>query len=272
MGWPQQHWYALADGALVPQTLGGSARLEVVDLGLLHLPTGALGACDAFVAFEHPMVVAHVKPGAYPVRLTRGDVRLRPDEPEHVRECYLTVLLDPDATEVRREEFDGAIGVDAGTVGFLDAGLMPGAADALDEEAMLGPGGWLRQLEDPKNLTENAASLVFPGHEPANLVASGSGWGDGIYAVVLGYDASDALVAVHIDLDVVGEYQPPPPPAPSHEDPPKRRGLTMVLMFVPMALWFTAGLLLEWPVEWVGLPVTGIALGVGLFANLKGWT
>ena len=109
----QGRWYALADGERAP-LFNQWARLKLINLGLLHLPSGAIGACDPYVFLEGVAACAHVAPGDYPVRLTLAEL------PEESLEAYLSLVLDPDADEVRRDEVR-SVGVDAGTVGFVDA-------------------------------------------------------------------------------------------------------------------------------------------------------
>ena len=42
-----------------------------------------------------------------------------------------------------------------------------------------------------------------------NVVISNSGWGDGVYPVVLTRDAAGAPLGLHIDLGVVGSFPEP---------------------------------------------------------------
>jgi hypothetical protein len=66
------------------------------------------------------------------------------------------------------------------------------------------PDSWFNQMDDPDNIREGIANIVLPGaRDGENIVIVHSGWGDGMYPVVGSFDASDRLVAVHIDFQVV---------------------------------------------------------------------
>jgi hypothetical protein len=65
-------------------------------------------------------------------------------------------------------------------------------------------GGWVDAMDDPDRLREGIANVPLPRTpDRANIVIAQSGWGDGVYPVIGGYDADGGLVAVHVDLMVV---------------------------------------------------------------------
>lgn len=121
-------FYALQTGS-APLGTGALAKLTVLDLGNLRLPSGKVGACDPFVNLSYPLVV-QVPHGDYPVRVTIADVSPEQDG-SHLREAYLSLVLS-DADSVAIEAAPGpdgpplpghyfTVGVDAGTVAFVDA-------------------------------------------------------------------------------------------------------------------------------------------------------
>lgn len=197
----------------------------MLDCGALALPSGRLVAADPFTGLlptgnaEIP-----VPPGRWPVRLTRVQLQ-RPGEPPHLRNAYASLLFDDAPERVRRvltpcppgqqrpplqdpDEFYG-FGVDAGTACFVDAEALVTAmppADQWHDEAVdhTGADAWLRHLEDATHLAPGAANVPLPrGRAGENIALFSSGWGDGMYPLVGGYDADDQLVAVHIDFLVI---------------------------------------------------------------------
>jgi hypothetical protein len=141
-----------------------------------------------------------------------------------MREAYATLLLDETAVEARRRiitplgdavcppemDDDGLYNgfpVDAGTACFVDQGavdtLMPDGdwQDVFDNGK---PDSWFERMDDPSHIRAGLANIVLPlARGGENIVIIHSGWGDGHYPVVGGYDASDRLVRVHIDFLVV---------------------------------------------------------------------
>jgi hypothetical protein len=221
--WPNnESWSALREGDF--NIRGLLLRFEVVDCGDLHLPSGRLVACDPFAGMSqggNPYV--QVPAGKFPVRVTIADVSGQADG-SHLREAYGSLLLS-DAPEVTRRiltplsegetppaiaegEFIG-FGVDAGTACFVDdealAQGMPPEEDWL--EGLFendDPASWFARMDDPDHIRDGIANILLPlGSHGENLVLFHSGWGDGLYPVIGGYDQDGNLVAVHIDLMVV---------------------------------------------------------------------
>jgi hypothetical protein len=59
-------------------------------------------------------------------------------------------------------------------------------------------------MDDPGHIRYGLANVPLPGAaQGENIVIVHSGWGDGSYPVVGGYDASGRLIRVHIDFLVV---------------------------------------------------------------------
>jgi hypothetical protein len=225
MPYPNEpYWSALRDGLQV-EVGDSSYLLHVVDCGMLHLPHGRLVACDPFVSLEPDgMLFVQVPPGSYPVHVTVADVSGVGDG-SHMREAYATVVLRP-AEEVTRRIItplpDGAVappemeddsyygfGVDSGTACFVDGGSvadgMPPVKtwhdDVFDDGS---PQSWFSRMDDPGHIREGLANIVLPAaRNGENIIIVHSGWGDGHYPVIGGYDEQGNLVRVHIDFMVV---------------------------------------------------------------------
>jgi hypothetical protein len=219
-------WSALTNGQHAPIDDGRNYALSTIDCGSLLMPTGKLVACDPFAAMQranNPSV--QVPPGRYRVVVTLADVSEAKDF-SHVREAYATLVLDETATEVVRRiitpSSDGSscpaemsddgtywgFPVDAGTACLVDDGAiatsMP-ADDWLERVFDTGkPDCWFARMDDPDHIRAGIANIQLPHAKGGeNIVIFHSGWGDGHFPVVGGYDASDRLVRVHIDFFVV---------------------------------------------------------------------
>lgn len=209
-------FFALQNG----QPAGCAHPLTVHDLGELRVPSGQVEACDPFVTLGESGSFP-VPPGTYPVRVTVADVSEEGEE-EHLREAYLSlVVADGAVAEVRPAELAGAdlpaedryygVGVDAGTVAFVDATaartLMPEGTDWFAELFDTGAeSSWFARMDDPDHLRRGAANIVLPrATDGENVVLCHSGWGDGFYPVVTTHDATGALLGLHVDLLVAGD-------------------------------------------------------------------
>lgn len=226
--YPNTHdWAALADGA---EVVAGEDKylLSVVSCGELVMPSGRLAACDPFVSLQrNDMPFIDIKPGRYEVIVTLADVSKNADG-SHMREAYATLMLDPAAKELRRRIItptgtdtpcepeigdDGTFagfGVDAGTACFADAAAihdcMPHDEPAWNDDFFdnSSPQSWFNRMDDETHIRAGLANIPLPlARNGENIVIFHSGWGDGFYPVIGGYDAAGKLVRVHIDFLVV---------------------------------------------------------------------
>jgi hypothetical protein len=221
-----EYWSALREGNHVSDD-DEVFVLSLVDCGSLLLPAGRLVACDPFAGLQrgnNPYVP--VPPGCYRVVVTLADVSGRGDG-SHMREAYATLILDEAAVEIKRRIITPSDGlpppppemtngntyrgfpVDAGTACFVDDGAvevaMPDGSrwyeDLFENES---PDCWFARMDDPGHIRGGIANIALPlGKNGENIVIFHSGWGDGFYPVVGGYDASDRLIRVHIDFWVI---------------------------------------------------------------------
>ena len=208
-------WLALRPGPVVVD--GEEHAITVIDCGKLAVPSGRLLVADPFASLARVSAWYPVEPGRYPVRLT-WDATLR-------RAMYVSLVLasapdvrrapliprDPDGQKFPERAADDPYGViaDAGAVCLVDADAlrrgMPRDEAAwrtviFDPEDGDGGASWLNQLDLPTPLPSGMASIPLPLEESTSVFLCYSGWGDGYYPILGGYDAADRLVAVHINL------------------------------------------------------------------------
>ena len=221
--WPNNlTWSARRAGSV---SLGRrSLRLQVFECGDLFLPSGQLVVCDPFAAMRQVgNAVVAVPPARYPVSVTVADVSDEQDG-SHTREAYATLLMS-DQPEVTRkllvplapgeapprldpDQYHGFV-VDAGTGCFVDAHSLEVAMPPEDQwhDSLFdnpSPLSWFNRMDDPGHIRDGLANIPLPlATNGENLVLFHSGWGDGVYPVIGGYDVTGALVAVHVDLLVV---------------------------------------------------------------------
>lgn len=213
MSWPEYGtWRALQPGDFTIE--GETHHIVVVECGDLALPSGRLVAADPFVTLRSRNRYYPVPPGRYPVRVTIDETI--------AREMYLSVILAPDAEAAHEplvpytpegqplpapgEDSYYGVAVDAGTVCFVDDEAvrrgMPADprswGDLFDNDT---GASWFNIMDDPSHIRAGLANIPLPlATDGANLILSHSGWGDGFYPVIGGYERDGRLVAVHIDL------------------------------------------------------------------------
>jgi hypothetical protein len=215
-------WSALQDGLQI-EIDHIPYLLHVVDCGTLRVPHGQLVACDPFVGLQREgSLFVRIPPGEYPVFVTLADVSGKGDG-SHLREAYATVVLREGDEATRRiitplsdgvadpemvdDSFHG-FGVDSGTACFVDGGAL---ADAMPPESEWeelfesdSPACWFSRMDDPAHIREGLANIILPNAKNGeNIIIVHSGWGDGVYPVIGGYDAAGELLRVHIDFQVV---------------------------------------------------------------------
>jgi uncharacterized protein DUF4241 len=206
-------WRALQAGTV---DVGGEPHvIAVVDCGELYLPSGRLVAADPFATLSRENDYYAVPPGRYPVRVTVDETLQR--------EMYVSLLLGGWA-EVSRAplvpahpdgqpyppldpESEYGIPVDTGAVCFVDDEAvrrgMPEDEANWYESVFENDSDdcWFSQMDADAPLPVGLANIPLPlATDGANIIISHSGWGDGFYSAIGGYDPQGRLVAVHIDL------------------------------------------------------------------------
>lgn len=222
MNYPQDNWYALQNGKV---SLGETQYiLSTVDCGMLKMPSGKLVCCDPFVDLATDLYIK-IPSGEYKVIVTLADVSDKLDG-SHIREAYATLVIDPTKQEVTRRVLEQTLnglpsgevlnegeyfgfGVDAGTACFTDAQSV--LEDMPDESTWFEDvfeSDWFERMDDPSQIRAGLANIPLPlSKNGNNLVLFHSGWGDGFYPVIGGYDQEGNLVNVHIDFFVIAEEE-----------------------------------------------------------------
>lgn len=213
MAWPESGvWAPLAEG--IVEVLDRPFGLEVVDCGELAVPSGRLCFLDPLTAYPEEMSVVEVPPGRYAVRLTLADVSGSLSGAD-VRAAYLSLILSdaPEAdhrllseAEEDDEGFSGVV-VESDAVAMVDQEAFQRCVPdrRYDRQAE----AWADQLEDADEIRNGVANVELPGAEEGeNIVLSASTWGDGLYPIMGSFDEKGHLVAVHLDLQVVGTFAP----------------------------------------------------------------
>lgn len=228
MAWPETDWNALVTGEI---TVGNEKyALDIIDCGTLKVTSGQLVCCDPFAGLDkNNNLYVQIPKGEYRVVVTLADVSEALDG-SHIREAYATLLIDPTKQEVKRcvleqtanglpsgqiigdDEYFG-FPVDAGTACFTDADsistFMPDSLtwfeDLFENDR---EGSWFNLMDNPTHIRNGIANIVLPlAKRGENLVLFHSGWGDGFYPVIGGYDKDGALVNIHIDFFVASDYE-----------------------------------------------------------------
>lgn len=180
------------------------------------MPSGKLGACDPFVSLDAPFFAVELPSGRYTVKVTVADFSPEQDQ-NHLHEAYVSLIVG-EGIEAERKllnappdlpegEFVG-FGVDAGTCCFVD---IEAANQCMPNgnwhEELFDTGkedSWFSLMDAPEHIHKGIANIRLPlAKAEENLILSHSGWGDGVYPVIGGYDHEGKLLAVHIDLLVV---------------------------------------------------------------------
>jgi hypothetical protein len=189
--------------------------LEVVDCGELAVPSGKLCCFDPLTAYPEELSVIEVPAGRYPVRLTLADVSGTLSGAD-VRAAYVSLILAdaPEAdhrllTENEDEDEEGfsgvAVGSDAVAMVDQEAFLRLVPERRFDRQAR----AWGDLLEDPDEIRNGVANVGLPGgEEDESILLAASTWGDGLYPIVGSFDEDGRLIAVHLDLQVVGTFAP----------------------------------------------------------------
>ena len=208
----------------------GNMAVDVLDIGVVHFPTGQILACDPLVELEDtPPFIQTIPAGTYPVKIC-----VVPSEKYGDRYACVKVEVSrekPARYELGmtgKEDLDEELG-EGEYFGFgVDAGM--GCVADIQTQATFKT-YWAKRLEedpdiDPYNdlfcdlLEENAkAHPKYQGDcgdwlnwtvpdTDCNLPIFASGWGDGYYPVYFGYDAKGDVCAVYVRfIDIEASYQ-----------------------------------------------------------------
>ena len=197
--------------------------VEVLDLGMLEVPTGELVACDPLAYPDIPPFEIKVSPGSYPVKIyvaktpDSGDryalAKLELNEGKAVK-WVLALREGEDINELKEKGDFFGFPVEAGLGGFFDlkAGLLYG--NFVNEFMQANPQGniyddfFAREFkknailqEDPNDIGD-WINFEIPG-TGLNLTMFHSGYGDGTYPCYWGIDEQGNPVSLVIDFFVL---------------------------------------------------------------------
>lgn len=207
----------------------GNIEVDVLDIGIIHFPSGTILACDPLVELEDALPFLQTVPaGSYPIRIC-----VVPSEKYGNRYACVKVEISKEKPiryelgVIGNEDLDEELEDDDYFGFFVDAG-MGCVADIKSQEAF--KKYWETRLEkdpdiDPYNdlfcdlLEENAkehpeyqeshgdwVNWTIPDTE-YNIPIFSSGWGDGCYPVYFGYDERDGICAIYIHfIDIETSY------------------------------------------------------------------
>lgn len=194
----------------------GCITFKQYNLGNLVLNSGRLVACDPLVFPDSEPFAVSLPPGRYPVILSVAHIHKNNERNPDERVAYamlklsqapairweLATLSHQKISTLKEGEFFG-YPVDSGTGCFMDE-----EAGKIIDDSIYSDETYENSLIDKleceleKNYKPTWCWAVFcvDRTSQANVIAFSSGWGDGIYASYLGYDAKDKISAVVTDF------------------------------------------------------------------------
>ena len=189
----------------------GVATMHIHRIGEVTVTTGRIIACDPLVFPETEPYAQQVPIGRYPVevavaRLPNGDERIAcarlrvSDVP--VARWSLATLVGEEPSQLRDDEFFG-YPVDAGVGCFMDASaaaLLRAAMERVRASDNYYDDVLARDLEATYRPTWSFADHRPDPSRDDNVVVFSSGWGDGFYPSVWGFDAEDRVACLVTDF------------------------------------------------------------------------
>ncbi|MCG2614113.1 DUF4241 domain-containing protein [Terrimonas sp. NA20] len=173
----------------------------------LHIKEGRIIACDPFLYNDDQPFTAQFPIGSFPVELAIarinddervGFARIRFSQDKPVR-WEIAVVEGQDTSTLSSDEIFG-YGVDAGTGAFMDASGGKELLSFLKAEY-----NNFQLLIDALEINDRDTwSWLEWQQNGANAAIFSSGWGDGVYATYIGYDANDRICRLVTDFCVIG--------------------------------------------------------------------
>src|SRR5262245_4285199 len=183
-----------AEGARLPEAV----TVLHAELGELALPDGRLVACDPW--FENVPVSRRLEPGRYRVQARIADFDDGRDQRTAAALLWVSdaapVAFEPATTEGGDAY---GLGVDSGTACFASPRAVELLAAEFDDEAAEPPAGDTLMAALERTYRHTWSWANHPLADDVNVVAFSTGFGDGIYPVFWGLDASGEPVCALID-------------------------------------------------------------------------
>lgn len=208
----------------------GKATVDTLEIGTVHLPTGAILACDPLIELEDALPFLQTVPaGTYPVTVcvscseAFGDryacVKVSITDQKPIRYDMGMVGNENLDEELEEGEYFGFC-VDAGMGSILDARTQEVFkaywAQRISEEDGIDPYNDLfcdlleeNSKANPQYQRDSGDWLNWTVPETdCNIPIFASGWGDGVYPTYFAYDAEDKICGVYIlFFDVAGDAE-----------------------------------------------------------------
>ncbi len=160
-------------------------------IGNLIVTSGKIVACDPFCFPDTPPFDILLKPGDYPVLLTRA----KRQDKEHFTNAFAMLYLSQDMpVEWKRAD---TYPIDSGTGCFIDANVAQAVMQSvLESETDAETLSWALVEEFEKKDNPGWVNLTIDKTSGANIIAFDSGLGDGYYNSYFGYDANNNVTHI----------------------------------------------------------------------------
>lgn len=197
--------------------------IEIIDIGLLNVPSGKIVVCDPLVCSEAPALTKTVEPGKYPIKIYVAKTQDSGDRYAIAKlefnsgraEKWVMALREGENPNDLTDKFDFfGFPVDAGLGGFFD--FQAGIEYQKFERDFLSahPNANLyddffaaefkknaKDQNDPNDVGD-WINFKLPNSE-LNITMFQSGYGDGMYPAYWGIDKSGKIVSLVIDFFVL---------------------------------------------------------------------
>jgi hypothetical protein len=176
------------------------------EICMLEIKEGKIIACDPFLYNDDKPFIAEFPIGSFPVELAIarintdervGFARIRFADTKPVR-WEMAVREGQDVTTLNSDQIFG-YGVDAGTGAFMDTSGGKELLAFLNKEY----NNFQILIDEFEATYQNTRSWLDWKQNGSNAAFFSSGWGDGVYATYVGYDADDKICRLVTDFCVI---------------------------------------------------------------------
>jgi hypothetical protein len=200
------------NNATLPSVEGSPYELHTETLGELDVPTGRIGALEAFFAHDFQPFTVEVPPGRYTTQVavaaTGNDeiVAFARVKFSNARVAYWKMAVWPhtDTSDLEAGAFVG-YAVDGGTGSFMDATAAEDIAGPEQGRGLFA--GMEREIEKPRRMRAMFRTAR------SNVAVFSTGNGDGAYPSYFGFGESGEPVVLVTDFGLF-PWQPDPEPPP----------------------------------------------------------
>ncbi|WP_343674242.1 DUF4241 domain-containing protein [Chitinophaga sp.] len=181
----------------------------VHNMGDLKVTDGKIIACDPYLYNGEIPFEATFPIGAFPVQLAIAKIntdervalaRINFAAEETPVTWQMAVLPGRDLSILKKGQYFG-YPVDAGTGAFMDAAAGEVFGSYMDSEVI---DEIAAEMEESYKHTRSWLLKELDGH---TIALFSSGWGDGVYATYIGFDAKGKICRLVTDFGVIGEEE-----------------------------------------------------------------